>query len=392
MTGPIARYIDIHALQTVPYANLNRDDLGSPKTMSYGGAIRTRVSSQSWKRAIRMDLQDRLGDPAVRTRQLAIHVTKGLTEQGWSAELATFAGAQVVGAIGNGLTLEPKGNTSVLLYIPRRVIVELIDLCNNHREALTHAQSQDHTPSTASTGTGTGGKKQKKSAPTSVLPAEAVQDAVSARNPMINLFGRMLAELPSSKVDGAVQVAHAFTTHVAEPEVDFFTAVDDLNEAAETGSAHLNGAEFSAGVFYRYASVNVADLAANLGGDIASALDLTGAFLNNFITSLPGAKKNSTAPFTVPDLVHVAVRSDRPISLAAAFEQPVTMSAEGGYAGKSRTQLDRYAGNINRLIGTQGQQFHAHATVDDKNLEHLGSLVDSYNDLVKAALVTVAAQ
>jgi CRISPR system Cascade subunit CasC len=30
MSTPL--YVDIHALQTVPYANLNRDDLGSPKT------------------------------------------------------------------------------------------------------------------------------------------------------------------------------------------------------------------------------------------------------------------------------------------------------------------------------------------------------------------------
>ena len=48
-----ALYVDIHALQTVPYANLNRDDLGSPKTVIYGGAERTRVSSQSWKRVVR---------------------------------------------------------------------------------------------------------------------------------------------------------------------------------------------------------------------------------------------------------------------------------------------------------------------------------------------------
>ena len=384
MTDPSARYVDIHALQTVPYANLNRDDLGSPKTMSYGGVIRTRVSSQSWKRAIRLALEDRLGDPAVRTRQLPIQVTKALTEQGWPTDLATFAGAQI--AVGSGLGLDPKreGNTSVLLYLPRRVIAELVELCHLHRDALARAQADPQPPAET-------GKAAKKKAPSvTVLPAEVVTAAISARTSMINLFGRMLAELPSSKVDGAVQVAHAFTTHVAEPEVDFFTAVDDLNEADETGSGHVNAAEFSAGVFYRYASVNVRDLSHNLGSDAASAIDLTAAFLDAFITSLPGAKKNSTAPFSVPDLVYVAVREDRPISLAAAFEQPIKMAANGGYAIPSRDFLDSYTGNIDRLIGTQGRRFHGHAAVDPKGLGHLGPRVDSYRDLINGAVAALA--
>ncbi|WP_054745652.1 type I-E CRISPR-associated protein Cas7/Cse4/CasC [Amylolactobacillus amylophilus] len=59
-------YIDIHVLQSVPAANINRDDAGSPKTVYYGGTLRSRVSSQSWKNAMRADfnlnpLSDNLG-------------------------------------------------------------------------------------------------------------------------------------------------------------------------------------------------------------------------------------------------------------------------------------------------------------------------------------------
>ena len=46
-------FLDIHAIQTVPPSNVNRDDTGSPKTAIYGGARRARVSSQAWKRAMR---------------------------------------------------------------------------------------------------------------------------------------------------------------------------------------------------------------------------------------------------------------------------------------------------------------------------------------------------
>lgn len=46
-------YVDIHVLQTVPASNINRDDSGAPKTALYGGVTRARVSSQSWKHAMR---------------------------------------------------------------------------------------------------------------------------------------------------------------------------------------------------------------------------------------------------------------------------------------------------------------------------------------------------
>src|SRR3954447_5716240 len=54
--------IDVHVLQTVPPSNLNRDDTGSPKTAMYGGVRRARVSSQAWKRAIRLAFEDLLDD------------------------------------------------------------------------------------------------------------------------------------------------------------------------------------------------------------------------------------------------------------------------------------------------------------------------------------------
>lgn len=46
-------YLDMHVIQTLPPSNVNRDDTGSPKTAVYGGVRRARVSSQSWKRAMR---------------------------------------------------------------------------------------------------------------------------------------------------------------------------------------------------------------------------------------------------------------------------------------------------------------------------------------------------
>lgn len=378
-----ARYIDIHLLQTVPYANLNRDDLGSPKSVRFGYADRTRVSSQCWKRAVREELETSSGDAAKRTRQLPQAVQGRLTKQGWERELATFAAAQVMATLAtiavkaDGFRVDKEtGEAQVLFYLPERAFDELADICVQQRDRLTGLQS--------------GAVKLKKGeAP---LPADAVREAMARRNDVINLFGRMLAELPGTNVDGAVQVAHAFTTHSTDPQVDFFTAVDDLKrDADQAGSGHMNSAEFSTGTFYRYASVNLQDLTDNLG-DAATAVELTSAFLSAFITAMPQAKKNSTAPFTVPDLAYIAVRADRPVSLAGAFENPVRATLDSGYADPSRRQLADYAGRIYRLIGDRGLIYHGCASIDDKGLEQLGETRPSFDALITAAVDHVRAE
>lgn len=65
-------YVDFHVIQTVPPSCVNRDDTGSPKTALYGGVRRARVSSQSWKRAMREmfceDLNEK--DLGIRTKRV----------------------------------------------------------------------------------------------------------------------------------------------------------------------------------------------------------------------------------------------------------------------------------------------------------------------------------
>ena len=49
----MSEFIQIHLLVSYPPSNLNRDDLGRPKTATMGGTQRLRISSQSLKRAWR---------------------------------------------------------------------------------------------------------------------------------------------------------------------------------------------------------------------------------------------------------------------------------------------------------------------------------------------------
>lgn len=81
-------FMDVHAVQTLPPSNINRDDTGSPKTAQYGGIRRARVSSQSWKRAIREyfyenSAQENHGSGRREGRAEARSYHRMRAEQGW---------------------------------------------------------------------------------------------------------------------------------------------------------------------------------------------------------------------------------------------------------------------------------------------------------------------
>ncbi|MFF9251800.1 type I-E CRISPR-associated protein Cas7/Cse4/CasC [Streptomyces globisporus] len=377
-----ARFIDLHVIQSIPFANLNRDDTNSVKTVQYGNTLRTRVSSQSWKRAIRGVFEDRVGQAALRTRRIGERVTLLLTEtRGWPQDLAERVGAHTAAAssIKFELAKDPKDPkqavankvlTNAMVYVPETAVAELADLAEEFREVLQNA------------------KDIKKPADKSVLPTDRVEAVLRSRNGVINLFGRMLAEVDNAGVDGAVQVAHALTTHETDVELDYFSAVDDVTATwgDQSGSGHMGHTEFSAGTFYRYATIDLRDLARNIGDRPEELRELTAAFLSAFILSLPQAKKNSTAPHTIPDLAHISVRTDRPLSYAAAFESPVTAAGQGGYAAPSRTTLSGYAEEANRLLGTGGILHAGWAGLDAKDLDGLGTRHTSFDALIDTAL------
>ena len=77
----MAEFIQLHMLVSYPPSNLNRDDLGRPKTAVMGGTQRLRISSQSLKRAWRTSdiftehLKDHMGK---RTKEMGVKVKDAL--------------------------------------------------------------------------------------------------------------------------------------------------------------------------------------------------------------------------------------------------------------------------------------------------------------------------
>lgn len=304
--------VDIHALQTVPPSLINRDDTGAPKTAVFGGVPRQRVSSQAWKRAIRNFFEHVAGAESIgkRSRNLPEVIIKKAME--FSPEMSeddAVAGLKkLFKATGSkdGISLEdPKKTedevegdahsyptTKALLFLsPQQIERAASAIVEKGDEKFTKSEAQD------------------------------ILD--TAHSIDMAMFGRMLADVPTYNIDAAVQVAHAIGVHESEPEFDYFTAVDDVTEDwEETGAAMIGTVQMMSSTLYRFASVNVEALAENLG-DVEAARQASALFVRAFIESMPTGKQNTFANNTLPELVYVAVRDTRSVSLVNAFEEPV---------------------------------------------------------------------
>jgi CRISPR system Cascade subunit CasC len=192
--------------------------------------------------------------------------------------------------------------------------------------------------------------------------AAAIKKAcASARD--IALCGRMATSGLMTTIDGAVSVAHSITTHAVDADIDWFAAVDDL---VPHGSAHLDTQEFSAGVFYRYASVNLKQLQMNLGliphmkaeetpESRKKALEISAHLLHLLATIVPSAKQKAFAAYNPADLV-LASFTDIPVSAANAFERPVDFERPGGYLQPSIKAFDDYISRVYSGYGLADKQ------------------------------------
>ncbi|WP_294413418.1 type I-E CRISPR-associated protein Cas7/Cse4/CasC [uncultured Ruminococcus sp.] len=313
-------YIDFHVLQTVPPSCVNRDDMGSPKTAIYGGAVRARVSSQSWKHAMREDFKQLFTEEELGSR------TKNVVE---------MIGKEMIAA---GCKLDDKKRNDLA--------VKALDLAG-----IKVKESKNDEPEKAEALFFMSNKQAKAIAEHALsldLKAKESKDIFRAdlkENPSVDiaLFGRMAASDPTLNYDAAAQVAHAISTHAVQNEYDYFTAVDDLQEEDNSGAGHLGTVEFNSSTLYRYATVNASELVKMIGKD--NAAETVRKFGQSFICSMPTGKQNTFANRTFPDTVYITIRKDQPVNLCGAFEAPVRRS-DNGYAEASEKALAKYAEKV----------------------------------------------
>lgn len=305
MNAPVT---NLHALHALPASLINRDNNNAAKSILAGGVRRDRVSSQSWKRAIVTHMRDRRLDDAeysLRTRRFPALTAQNLAdEHGRDLNTALAKTAAVYTAL--GLKAKENGDTAVSIYAREELAPAIAAAINTHWDQIIDDGKGLTVPDAV------------------IAAARSGLDVGKAID--LALTGRMLAEIPSTNVEGALTYAHATSVHPASVESDFFTAVDDAAPDGEAVSSNLGDVDLTAPVLYRSAAIDRRMLAKNLSAAAdpdALASEAISSFLKAFVEAVPAAKRTSTNAATLPSVIF-AVQSRHAENAWNAFTDPLT--------------------------------------------------------------------
>jgi CRISPR system Cascade subunit CasC len=376
-----ARFLQIHTLISYPASLLNRDDVGFAKRVPFGGAVRTRISSQCLKRHWRTaDDQNALQQieiagaavpMAVRSRRtFEKQIYEPLISEGIDPEVARAAVEGILKIVlpegkkrqGEREESEERSGGESSLRTQQVTVIGRPEVEYLHSLASKIAA----------------GAKDAKAAGKAIeelnrgdlrnnLQALARGAGIDAA-----MFGRMTTGDVLARCDAAIHVAHALTVHDGQFETDYFSAIDDLQGPEETGSGHINTSELSSGLFYGYIVVDTPLLVSNLEGcsrqewesaDRTLAAEVVRRLVHLAATVSPGAKLGATAPYAHASMVLAESGARQPRSLANAFLRPVPLRRTGGCDGEAYdilqgayAALADYLVEHDRMYGTHEQR------------------------------------
>lgn len=295
----MTQFIQLHVLTSYPPSNLNRDDMGRPKTARMGNAERLRISSQSLKRHWRVSdvfeeaLAGRIG---TRTKRLGVEVQNALLDAGVKEKTAVDSAKKIAEQFGKMSAKRPPE------------IEQLVHISPAEKQAIDALVQQII---------------KSGDVPNEDELFLLKQEGMAVD---IALFGRMLAKKPKFNVEAACQVAHAISVQQVAIEDDYFTAVDDLKDKEsgdDSGAAHIGETNFAAAVFYQYVCINKDLLLDNLNGDTALTEKALSALIESITTVAPSGKQNSFGSRAFASYVMAEKGSMQPRSLSVAYLRPI---------------------------------------------------------------------
>lgn len=348
-------FLQIHTLTSHHASLLNRDDAGLAKRIPFGDKPRLRVSSQCLKRHWRENLHTAVQLPqGIRSRQFFGRIVlPGLLDKG----VSEAQGRQLVKALIDTIIdggVEDDGSLAlkqpVLFGQPEaNFLIDLLLECA--------AAGDEKSANEALKLRLKGDKKNFKA----MLKQAGHGDLFAGLEGA--LFGRFVTSDILARSDAAVHVAHAFTVHGLETEVDYFTVVDDLNRDEETGAAHAGDMELGAGLFYGYVVVDIPLLVSNLTGCDAKdwakqehrdAREVLHGLIEAIATVSPGAKLGSTAPYAYSDFVLLEAGTKQPRGLANAYLK--ALPTKGDVMQNAVDELYRYLSDVEAMYGATADQ------------------------------------
>ena len=416
-----ARFIQIHTLTSYPAALLNRDDAGFAKRLPFGGATRTRISSQCLKYHWRHNDGEyslyRLDVPhSVRSRQTFRQlVAQPLIEEGYPPKLVICAVNVLKKLVTSGSSRDPKKNEiSDKDYKKILQGENQLDILDTDQVTIFGKQEASYlrelAASTIDSLRGELGVLWDNQG--AELDEEQIHRAIvrfndvckSAKDLKKNLeglgrartgldaamFGRMSTSDILARGDAAIHVAHAFTTHAEESESDYFSAIDELVASmgeGELGSGHINTNELTSGLFYGYVVVDIPLLVSNLeacerkdwlAADRTLAANVVERLIHLISTASPGAKLGSTAPYSRSECVIVEAGTSQPRTFANAFRKPVDKQPD--VLANTYAALARHIRDLDSMYGKK----------EDRRLSAMGPVEQLINALQVGSTIPLA--
>jgi CRISPR system Cascade subunit CasC len=337
--------IELHLLQSFPPSNLNRDENGMPKDCEFGGYRRARISSQCLKRSIRFSkpFQDRMDyQIGYRTRNVLDNFVDELVKLKIEKDKAEVIAREVIEIIIGKIDKQDK--TSALFYTDSKELRNLAIVTKGYLDKIMPLLEEVDEK-----------KKQKSNKDNlKAISKSIAKDFFDLHSNKIDsvdiaLFGRMLANTPSMKIDAACQVAHAISTNRITMEFDYFTAVDDLNPEGE-GAGMIGSSAFNSACYYRYSAIDADQLMFNLGDKKELAVQGILAFIESSVLALPTGKKNVFAHNTQPEFIMIVAReSNMASNLVNAFERPAYASNNNSLTENSVIRIDEHWKYLNEM-------------------------------------------
>ena len=332
----MSRFVQLHLLTSYPPSNLNRDDLGRPKTAIMGGKNRLRISSQSLKRAWRTSevFKEALeGNIGTRTKIKGRNIYDALRKAGVNEKNSMDWARKIAECFGKlqKKEEETKEEKNKSKKSKETESTKEKKEASKEKEAKEEKNKKDpfaieqlahFTPEEEKAIDDLIKTISKKKRAPSKEELSLLKKENSAAD--IALFGRMLASEPAYNIEASVQVAHAITVQSIAVEDDYFTAVDDLNKGDEDrGAGHLGETEFASGLFYLYICIDREKLIENLSENSQLVKKTLKALIECAATVAPTGKQNSFASRSRASYIRCEKGNQQPRSLSMAFLKAV---------------------------------------------------------------------
>lgn len=368
--------VEFHILQSFPVTCLNRDDVGAPKSAIVGGTTRARVSSQCWKRHIRLSMKELGASIGSRTKLIHSLIMNACKELGATDEEAEECGHEVAAVFIKEKKVK-KDNVEEGAVSSESKSDVLIFICDDevHKIAEALKDNSFNTEFVEKKTNKKGEYKTNKLAIGKKIEALLGKPNLAIDGLDIALFGRMVAQAATLNVEAAASFAHAISTHKVINEVEFFTALDDCS--TEQGSAHMGSLEFNSATYYRYVCLDIGQLWKNLAGhNIPESID---AFVKALYVAVPGARQTTQSGACPWELAKVFVRRGQ--RLQVPFETAVK-AKNGGFLEPSKEVLCSYLAKKEKLAGSLFGKVDEFTFGEDENF-NIDRLVESIQSAIQ---------